>query len=236
MKKGMNPLETIFTLIILLIVVIVMINFFMNYVDKTKKDIGTTLKDIKSAMGYRKAISECEQACNDALNGEMVDKINYCSMRVEIDINMDKRIDSDAPYPSDYYKNMPIYAAAIPYVVCEENIYCPMITECDGLSMERCRRILCDYWMKGQNDIDAASNMLKNIYNPGDCELDELINLSGTKTNWYRDLKFYTCRDEITDEECSEIYGGICMDPEECRERGGSSKGPCTDGNVCCVI
>ncbi len=200
MKKGMNPLETIFLLIILLIVVVVTVNMFTRFMGRGSEQLGTTLEDINEAMGYQKAVSQCQQACNDIkLNRDISNQIRYCTMKIGIDINMDKSIDSDAPYTSDYDNKRPIIARSIGYVVCEKNIYCPMITNCGSLTMQRCRELICDYWTKRQGgDVNAASNMLKTAYDPGDCDIDELINLSKTSFNWYKDMKFDTCSDEET--------------------------------------
>ncbi len=259
MRKGMNPLETIFLLIILLIVVVVMINMFTRFMGRGSEQLGTTLEDINEAMGYQKAISQCQQACNDIkLNRDMGNQIRYCTMKIGIDINMDKSIDSDAPYPQDYNSNRPIYAPSIGYVVCEKNVYCPMITQCGSLTMERCKELLCDYWIKrqgGYNDpdaIEAASNMLKMAYNPGECDLDELINLSETHKNWYKDGKFDTCSDggtntqEISTSTQCESNSGVCTDSfsgNNCdyidangNTIDGTVIGRCTDDNnkVCC--
>ena len=247
MRKGMNALETIFMLFILIIVVVVIVQMFTKFTSAGQAKLGASLKQVEKVSGYKAAIQTCQNACSDyKATGNDIDIIDFCTKSVSMDIDFSGKSDSGEPTVSDLERDRPVMLAPIGYVVCEKNIYCPQLIECNNrYDLDECLTKLCRYYynkyrtMPGYNKekaLSKATDFIKGMYQQGDCDIDDIVSEGSNKgipdINWH---KLYIgkldCAERLGIEVSSSGSGSdssssykFCGDTD--------SKPPCVDENI----
>jgi hypothetical protein len=68
--------------------------------------------------------------------------------------------------------------------VCEDKIYCSVLTDCNKLNMNQCAQILCTYY---KNDLKLsaadATDRLEKAVTPGTCYAD--LDADQKENHWY---------------------------------------------------
>ena len=112
------------------------------------KELSTGVIELKS---LNDASAECNLLCSTARSNNCEDEnmVRYCIKRFKIDLNNDGKF-------TDYTLG--------PYKVCEENIFCPMISDCVcggyELNLGNCLKFVKDYYDK----MDIDSYVFSNIF------------------------------------------------------------------------
>ena len=134
----------------------------------------TQYSPVNELHGGAEALRKCNSLCNDfKLSGDDADAIKYGVQSVTMDLNKNGVINDresgsfgSIQLPASYNE------------VCEEHIYCPMISgsECrtgqKALTMEVCRETLCSYFQKNGLTSEQATSKVSDLWETGECEIN----------------------------------------------------------------
>lgn len=169
--KGQKSLEMIIGLIMLLVVAAVVIGIFLNYFVESgelEKIRGGADKEVER----QEFISYCQRLCSDYVNsGNEAQASAFCEYHQGVDLDGDRTVTKAEAYTKKL-------------LVCEDNVYCFMVTDCqlprgNNLDWEKCKDIECQVYMElYDGDPAQAFVAISNKIEPGNCALpaDEDLN------------------------------------------------------------
>lgn len=151
-SRGMEMAIQIFIVLFVLLAVSMLV---LNLVSEQFESQGNEIDKFNQDQAKENKINKFKTTCNSYCNSNQVaEKAKYCLETLSL---------SDELVPS-FNKE---FQAGIG--VCEDKIYCSMITNCSGLSMTNCKALLCNYWASQSLDANTQNNLLETYITPGKC-------------------------------------------------------------------
>lgn len=171
--KGQKSLEMIIGLIMLLVVAAVVIGIFLNYFLESG-ELDKLRGGANCQTRRQQFISYCESLCSNFINsGNIAQASAFCEEYQNLDLDCDQLPGAT-------------YALTKRLKVCEDRIYCFMVTDCNlprggKLDWESCKHIECEVYMDLYNgDRGKATLQVIDKIQSGSCALP-----SDPNENWY---------------------------------------------------
>ena len=181
-KATEKPIEIFIALFIILAVAMVMLKMFKGQISEKT----TEMKEIERTSALEQALTdarlECKTLCTRAAQED-------CSLRAMANfcIKKMKGLDIDGDRATTGYDSTLLGGIGL----CEDNIYCPHLTECncgEELTISNCIKLMCNYWAsQGINTVSDRTSLLNNSYKVGGCTIP-----AGSRT-WLNLTTGFTC-------------------------------------------
>jgi hypothetical protein len=200
-SKGMEmPIQIFITLFVLLAVAMLVLQM-------VTQQIGTqtnTVKVWQASESFKNAVakiqSECSDLCSKAnSDSSLLPKVNFCTKSFPGGLEL-----TGNAITNEYDQ---VYLGGVG--ICEDSIYCPVVTTCKlggsmQLNMDQCRVVMCQYWTDHKFDDARKKELLLQFWQPGICY--NPADLNSTKYHWYTSL-FDSSKDgkidPVTEIKCS---------------------------------
>lgn len=187
MSKMFTAIEMVFMIFIMIVVVLVVIQLVMQNVNPSR--ISPYIQNIQELAKKNYIDQFCNNLCSavkTATNeGERLRAmVRWCS---------DKITDRGKNYIDIVEDSTPGFYVISGYPYCEDGTYCFHFSTCDAgivLDMRECRRILCEYFYSMGEDVEGATDNVKNLITPGRCKItsskpQNYVLLAPSPSWWY---------------------------------------------------
>ena len=154
-KASEKTIEIFVALFLILAVAMVLLKMFSGQVADKSNELNRMDK-------IQASTAKCNDLCTKAKSNDcrVEDQIAFCTAKYKFDLNGDHKIDQ-------YDKGS--------VVLCEDNIYCPLETECDcgmNLNMKNCLELTKNYYNENGIPVSTIQDIYK--YTSGACDVTKL--------------------------------------------------------------
>lgn len=151
-QKGMEMAIQIFIVLFVLLAVSMLV---LNLVSEQFQTQSTEIDRFTRTQEVENRINQFIVQCNNyCTSTQATQRANYCMSSISLSDDLFSSFDDTR-------------LAGIG--LCTDRIYCPMVTDCQNLTMESCKNVLCTHWGNQGIDAETTNTLLKRHFNPGAC-------------------------------------------------------------------